>query len=87
MMWKELISLIRKIFSSITRVGSIGISMLEVSKFKLQHYGTMTKILIFMLRVVISSITNLIIWLSQGLRPIYVIVQWDVIANQNTMWA
>ena len=39
MMSEKLISLIEKISLSITKIGSIGMSILEVSKFKSLHYN------------------------------------------------
>ena len=69
----------------ITKIENIGVSMLEVSKCKLLHYNIMAKILIFMCCSVILHIPNLIIKLSQGLRPIYVIDQYDSIADLDIM--
>ena len=66
MMLEKLISLIEKIFLSITKIGSTGISTLEAFKFKLVHYNIMKKILIFILYSVILDRPNFIIKLSQG---------------------
>ena len=57
--------------------------MLEASKFKSLQYNIMTKILIFMHYFVILGIPNLIINLSQRLRPVYVIDLYDSIVDLN----
>jgi len=58
---EKLIWLIGRIFLSITKIESIGISMSEASKFKSFHYNIMVNILIFTLYSVILGIPNLLI--------------------------
>ena len=84
-MWEKLLLLIRKIFLSITRIEYIGISILEASKSILAHYSIIARILIFMIYFMILGIPNFIIILSHESRPIYVMVQYDSIANPDIM--
>ena len=66
-------------------IESIAISMLEVPKYELLHYSIMAKILIFMLCFVTTDIPNLIIKLSQELRLISIMDQYDSIVDLNIM--
>ena len=64
---------------------NIGISILKVSKLKSFRYNIMAKILISVLCSVTLGIPNSIIKLSQGLRLIYVMDQYDSIVNLDIM--